>query len=345
MIPRDTPPLPPEVDARLDGQGAPERQTIESVWRLLDLASLAQPAERPPDAAWDRLVARLDRPRSRRVERPRIARWSSPSRSQPAGLRRTLMMGAAAVLLALAAVALWQRPVTITVPEGVRQTVVLPDGSQVDLNSGTRLRFVRRFEDMPFFPAAERVIHLQGEAYFDVARAERPFVVVTPDVRVEALGTEFNVRTRLEGRNRETTVLLATGRILVSSLEANRQGVALSEAVLTEAGQEVHLRADGGLVETTRRFDNLDVALAWRRDGFAVRNRPLISVLAEIERRYALTIRVHPDLSLADTLTLIYMSPTSPSKILDDICLNQGCRYRITTAGYDLFPPAPASGE
>ena len=340
MKPRDVPPLPPEVEARLDEQPIHERRSIETVWRLLEHASDAQPAAPASAANWERLFSRLDHPPTRRADRPPIARGAASHRRRSSGLRRTLLLGAAVVILAVVVTAVWRTPVRIDVPPGQRHTVGLTDGTRVELNSSTELRLARRFEAVPFLPAPERVVHLQGEAYFDVAETGRPFVVVTPDARIEVLGTEFNVRTRQEGLRHQTSVTLATGRVRISSRRSDDPGV-----VLSESGQAVHLRDDGGIEQAAERVGNLDVALAWRQDGFSVRNRPLASILAEIERRYALSIRVHPDVSLDDTLTLIYMSPPYPEEILDDICLNQDCRYRKTATGFELFPPLAAPAE
>ncbi len=64
----------------------------------------------------------------------------------------------------------------------------LPDGSMVRLNANTKV-------EVSFTPAYRRVKLLQGEAHFSVAKVpERPFRVFAGDVRVQAVGTAFNVR-------------------------------------------------------------------------------------------------------------------------------------------------------
>jgi ferric-dicitrate binding protein FerR (iron transport regulator) len=77
---------------------------------------------------------------------------------------------------------------TVYVPAGNRSLVVLPDGSEAWLNSGSRLEFPNMFE------GKARVVALDGEAWFEVApSAGRPFVVRTASYNIEALGTTFNV--------------------------------------------------------------------------------------------------------------------------------------------------------
>jgi len=76
-----------------------------------------------------------------------------------------------------------------TVPAGIKANLTLQDGSRVVLNSGSTLRYIKNFE------ADRRVLELEGEAYFEVAKDSlRPFMVQTGIVTTRALGTSFNVR-------------------------------------------------------------------------------------------------------------------------------------------------------
>jgi len=76
----------------------------------------------------------------------------------------------------------------LSVPEGQRAQITLPDGTSAWVNSGSTISFPSSFGD-------ERTVQLHGEAYFDVAKdADHPFVVQAGRRRVKALGTEFNVR-------------------------------------------------------------------------------------------------------------------------------------------------------
>uniref|UniRef100_A0AB33IRS7 FecR family protein n=1 Tax=Prevotella sp. GTC17253 TaxID=3236793 RepID=A0AB33IRS7_9BACT len=76
----------------------------------------------------------------------------------------------------------------LSVPEGQRAQITLPDGTSAWVNSGSTISFPSSFGN-------ERTVQLHGEAYFDVAKdADHPFVVQAGGRRVKALGTEFNVR-------------------------------------------------------------------------------------------------------------------------------------------------------
>lgn len=68
---------------------------------------------------------------------------------------------------------------TLSVPNGGEYRLLLADGTAVHLNAGSELRYPVAFA------AAERKVHLKGEAWFEVAKdAERPFYVETDEVSI-----------------------------------------------------------------------------------------------------------------------------------------------------------------
>jgi transmembrane sensor len=84
-------------------------------------------------------------------------------------------------------------PVTateISAGKGVRKKIILPDGTQVWLNSNSRLTFNNDLNT-----ASKRMVLLTGEAYFDVVKNKhRPFIIQTSKVSIKVLGTAFNVK-------------------------------------------------------------------------------------------------------------------------------------------------------
>jgi transmembrane sensor len=76
----------------------------------------------------------------------------------------------------------------ISISKGSRTKIVLPDGSSVWVNAGSKLAYGT-------FDANGREVHLDGEAYFDVAKdPARPFTVHTAGIDIKVLGTAFNVK-------------------------------------------------------------------------------------------------------------------------------------------------------
>lgn len=312
-----TPALPPELEARLSDE--PDAAELKRVWGLLgELVPAAGEADQ--DAAWSRLrTATLDssappRTGSRAADRPAL-------RTDRRRVGR-LWAPALAAVLALAGWLYLGTPVTVTAPLGSFATVALPDGSTVELNSGSALKYDRRFWQRPFVESDQRTVRLVGEAFFDVEPGERPFVVETLDARVRVLGTAFNVRTRGAG----TVVTVKEGRVQV-------EGAVETESVVLGAGDRASVV---GGVPTTE-ASGAAQALVWRDRGFAVQEQPLDAILGELERRYALDMTLTATHAGGDTLTLYYPQPTEAEAILRDICTARGLNYRRTSRGFEIY--------
>ncbi|MCG8318253.1 MAG: DUF4974 domain-containing protein [Cytophagales bacterium] len=99
-------------------------------------------------------------------------------------------------------------------PVGVKTTIKLNDGSVVKLNAGGSLKFPDEFS------ANQRLVYLEGEAFFEVIRDEtRPFLVMTNEIVTKVLGTSFNVKSNSE--NQRVEVALVAGKVSVSDQNGN----------------------------------------------------------------------------------------------------------------------------
>ena len=80
-------------------------------------------------------------------------------------------------------------PFVVAVERGQKANITLPDGSKVWLNSQSKLTYSASFN------IKKRELQLDGEAYFEVAHnPNKPFIVHSNDISVEALGTAFGVK-------------------------------------------------------------------------------------------------------------------------------------------------------
>ena len=87
-------------------------------------------------------------------------------------------------------------------PQGSKSQITLPDGSIAWINAGSRLTYKSDYN------LNERMVDLQGEAYFDVrSNKEKPFVVQTSHLKVKAYGTVFNVKAYPEEKTIVTTLV------------------------------------------------------------------------------------------------------------------------------------------
>ena len=88
---------------------------------------------------------------------------------------------------------------------GTRTKLVLPDGTQVWLNSNSKLTYSNEFN------TDSREVGLEGEAWFDVAKdVQRPFIVHTSSLDIKVLGTAFTIKSYPQDETIEATLLKGT---------------------------------------------------------------------------------------------------------------------------------------
>lgn len=162
---------------------------------------------------------------------------------------------------------------TLKIPRGGEYKVVLPDGTQVWLNSDTELSY-----SVPF-TGNTRQVELKGEAYFDVAHnKEKPFIVKTGNQRLQVLGTEFNVSSYSEDINIVTT--LVKGKVKIDHFMDDNN---LVEEILLPNDQLIFNRE-------TQDIQKREVATylytSWKDGRFSFKNEPLESFFEKISRWY-----------------------------------------------------------
>ena len=102
--------------------------------------------------------------------------------------------------------------VQYVVPVGQKSKVILADGTQVWLNSGSTL-------SVSIDNTNRRKVQLSGEAYFDVTKDKKsPFIVNTKDYAVKVYGTQFNVRSYDDQTGSETILKEGSVWIVTQSL-------------------------------------------------------------------------------------------------------------------------------
>lgn len=97
---------------------------------------------------------------------------------------------------------------------GYKESVVLPDGSEVWLKADSKITYPSSFAE------GGRAITLEGEAFFNIVKdVDRPFKVITSDFTITVLGTTFNVSNR--SYNDKAQAVLQTGSIRVDDHQGN----------------------------------------------------------------------------------------------------------------------------
>ena len=161
---------------------------------------------------------------------------------------------------------------SITAPYGEHLAHYLPDGSKVELNSGSSIYF------SPKDWNNNRSLKLEGEAFFEVKKGSN-FSVQTDKGKVEVLGTSFNVNTWGDA----FIVDCFTGKVRVSIMKGN------SVQELTK-GMGTSLQNSGKLASPytfnpTQKTD-------WRKGEFNFKDQTLATIVATLERQFDINIEV-----------------------------------------------------
>lgn len=184
------------------------------------------------------------------------------------------------------------------IPNGEHKNFILPDGTEVVANSGSYLIYPDQFE------GKTRTVYLQGEARFSVAKnKEKPFIVKTNHLSVEALGTEFNIRA-YPGSD-YTTATLKEGSIRVDIPQSNAASSLLQvneQLIYYHFSKKVELAT----VDATK-------STLWETGYLIFQEVPIEEIISTLERRYDVQINYDTE-KLRGQLFYIEFSPDNTLK-------------------------------
>lgn len=161
---------------------------------------------------------------------------------------------------------------TLSTPKGGGYQIELSDGTKVWLNAGTSLKYPSRFVEN------ERIVELEGEAYFSVAKdARKPFTVVSRGQRIKVLGTEFNVSAYEEDQTVQTTLVEGSVGLYING---NNNPVLLApNEQSTLLGNKVR-----------KRIVDVEPYIAWKEGHFYFDNTSLKDMMQQMSRWYDVEI-------------------------------------------------------
>ncbi|WP_158870342.1 FecR family protein [Maribellus comscasis] len=196
----------------------------------------------------------------------------------------------------------------VVAPYGARSEVVLPDSSKVWLNAGSKLRYSTDFN------VTNRNLSLTGEGFFDVSKnKELPFVVNALDLKITALGTQFNVKAYKDDEVIETTLI--EGKV---KLESEANAYKFSENIYLLPNQKAVLVKKRSKVEVEDIPDNesdsrkeFEMAasakliiqekidpipdIAWKNNKLVFNAKKLSEILIELERKFNVKFQCKSD--------------------------------------------------
>lgn len=161
---------------------------------------------------------------------------------------------------------------------GETRSITLPDGTEVMLNANSALRVAE-------YPPEDsiREVWLEGEAFFSVRHTpdHRKFIVNTSHgLRIEVLGTQFNVNSREE----KATVVLNSGKVKVQAPTAEKQ----SQWVM-EPGELVEYKPEKQQID--QKAVDTTLYTSWRKNLLLFKDTPLEEIARLIGDNYGYEVK------------------------------------------------------
>ncbi len=163
---------------------------------------------------------------------------------------------------------------TLYVPFGKKFIIELSDGTVVNLNSGSRLKYPVQFR-----ADTVRQVFLEGEAYFNVTKnTEQAFIVNTDNLRTSVYGTQFNITSYPS--NDMDLVVLVEGSIGISKDK-------LQETILVP-NELVSVNKQNGALSKSK--VDIKKYIAWKDGVLWFDAEPFDNIIRTLERHYNVII-------------------------------------------------------
>jgi transmembrane sensor len=197
----------------------------------------------------------------------------------------------------------------LSTPAGGQYRVQLSDGTKVWLNAATILKYPTRFT------TSERVVQLNGEAYFEVTKNKKqPFHVVLADsVSVTVLGTHFNVMAYDNEMAHEIT-------LLEGSIAVNRK----NNTAKLEPGMQAIIT--GNVITNQKDVDTAEIT-GWKYGLFIFHDASIQSIMKQVERWYDAKVIFQADIKQQFNATIVRSEPLN--KLLHLLELNGYVHFKI----------------
>lgn len=232
----------------------------------------------------------------------------------------------------------------LSVPMGSNAHFSLADGTTVTLNAGSSLKYDNRFG------LKERVVQLEGEGYFKVAKdPQKPFIVKTSCLTIRALGTEFNVKAYSVDNKTEAT--LVEGSIKVEPvkemykteaviLKPNQkltfymndstfvENSGISEEKVERKTEPVNEQKKNVIPRLVRENVDVEKVISWKENRWIFERESLLQIAVELERKFDVRIKFESERLMSYRFTgTIIAEPIE--QVLEVMSITAPIRYKL----------------
>lgn len=199
----------------------------------------------------------------------------------------------------------------LNVPRNAEYYLELSDGTKVWINSESTLGFHSRFD------GKQRVVELNGEAYFEVAKnPNQPFIVRTAKADVKVLGTHFNVKAYSD--EEYTYATLNEGKVRVIN-EKNEQDILPDEQIVIN-------NATG---DYTKKQVDSKIYSAWVKGKFVFKDERLEDILHTISRWYDIQVFYENQALQEERFSISLNRYANISSLLEHIEMTESVQFEV----------------
>lgn len=233
---------------------------------------------------------------------------------------------------------------------GSKSQLILPDGTKVWLNAGSKLRYSLQFNQ------TIREVYLEGEGFFDVSKnKDKPFLVKTTGVTIMVLGTAFNVKAYPDEKIIETSVQRGLVQVVSNSpsfkearkvfLHANQK--ATFDKIIGErpniaiTNKEIPKLKKRDSIENIKPFSIIDAVdvkaiSSWKETRWIIERERLENLAVKLERRYNVKV-IFDDNKIKSYMFSGILEDESLEQVLSVIKLSAPVSYEINQKVVTLY--------
>lgn len=229
----------------------------------------------------------------------------------------------------------------ILTPNGSKTNLLLPDGTKVWLNAGSKLVYDSAFGK------TNREVSLSGEGYFDVVKnKQKPFIIHASKINIKVLGTEFNIKSYPGDKTTEASLIRGSIEVSFNDQPSKKVILKPNEKIVID-----NFKFDNHLAQTTDnpRNGNLipdlpkDIAVtnltyepktgdvietSWVENRLIFQDESFEEIAGKLERWYGVTIRFQNKRLTTDHLTGSFTNETV-RQALDALKFTANFNYSI----------------
>lgn len=211
----------------------------------------------------------------------------------------------------------------IIVPLGEKAQIILSDGSHVWINSASKLRYPVKFGEI------SRDVTLEGEAFFDVEKKHgKTFVVNTRDVKINVMGTAFNVK--CYPGDKKTQTIVVRGMVKVEDIHGNQK------AIIVKPNEMAILQEKSLPGQTTSKISSITVnkvdpesLVSWKDQLLVFAGETFEDLAIKMERWFNVNIKIDNDELKSERYNGKFVHNETVYQVLEAIKITTPIVYKV----------------